>query len=197
VSHKHVDVRQFIISSQISRVQDPVIIVGDSVTEAAILQIQLCGHPVINAGIGGAWSKMYKTVLPTLLAGHEAALIVIALGLNDSQSAFANVDFKASYASLADELAPFAQKLLFVGITPIEVDRPLAKRSFDSELAAANDKTIRLLARDRSIGFVDVRAFMTATNMTTDGVHLTAEGNAKWNAALNAGISDSLGCKAD
>jgi hypothetical protein len=54
VSHKHVDVREFIISSQISRVQDPVIIVGDSVTEAAILPIQLCGHPVINAGIGGA-----------------------------------------------------------------------------------------------------------------------------------------------
>jgi hypothetical protein len=73
---------------------------------------------------------MYKALLPTL-AGHEAVLIVIALGLNDSQIAFANVDFKASYVSLADELAPFAQKLLFVGITPIERDRPLAKRSFD------------------------------------------------------------------
>src|SRR5437667_12817262 len=83
---------------------------------------------------------MNKALLPTLLAGDEAVLIVIALGLNDSQIAFANVDFKASHASLADELAPFAQKLLFVGITPIERDGLLAKRSFDPKLAAANDK---------------------------------------------------------
>jgi lysophospholipase L1-like esterase len=197
VSHKHVEVREFIISSQITRVQDPVIVVGDSVTEAAILPTQICGHSVINAGIGGAWASMYKTLLPGLFAGHEAVLIAIALGLNDSQRANARVDFKASYASLVDELAPFAKKLLFVGITPIEGERPLVKRSFDQERAVANDKTVRLLAKDRSVGFVDMRATMTGANLTTDGIHLTAEGYEKWNAALGEGISDALGCKAE
>lgn len=51
---EHSEVRVAVIRSQLSRVEKPVIVMGDSIVEQALLPVSLCGHPVINAGIGGA-----------------------------------------------------------------------------------------------------------------------------------------------
>jgi hypothetical protein len=53
LGHAHVSVRQFVIHSQIAQVKDPVVFVGDSITESAFLPAAICGHPVVNAAVGG------------------------------------------------------------------------------------------------------------------------------------------------
>jgi hypothetical protein len=53
-SHEHFEARLAVIRSQLSRVEKPIIVMGDSIVESALLPPSLCGHPIINAGVGGA-----------------------------------------------------------------------------------------------------------------------------------------------
>jgi hypothetical protein len=43
-----------VIQSTLARVDDAVVILGDSIVEASTLPRSLCGHPIVNAGVGGA-----------------------------------------------------------------------------------------------------------------------------------------------
>ena len=49
---RRLDVRAFMIRSQLARARNPVVIIGDSITEAALLPSSICGHDVVNAGVG-------------------------------------------------------------------------------------------------------------------------------------------------
>ena len=42
--------RQIVLYYTLSRVDDPVIVVGDSIAEASTLPRSLCGHAIVNAG---------------------------------------------------------------------------------------------------------------------------------------------------
>src|SRR5580658_3243830 len=46
--------RQLMLHFTLSRFDDPIIVLGDSITEASTLPRFLCGHAVINAGLSGA-----------------------------------------------------------------------------------------------------------------------------------------------
>ena len=61
-SQVHSEARLAVIKSQLSRVDgDPIVVMGDSIVESAMLPATLCGHPVINAGIGGATIAMPRS----------------------------------------------------------------------------------------------------------------------------------------
>jgi hypothetical protein len=134
LEHRHNVVRQFIVRSTIAQKPDAILFVGDSITEAALLPESICGHPVINAGLGGAHTASYldfaKLTIPSDL---KSPLIIVALGTNDSTSIGAKWDspLAPAYSKLADFLQPHADKLLFVGIPPIEMSGALAKGYFD------------------------------------------------------------------
>jgi hypothetical protein len=81
--NRRLDVRLFAIRSQIAQADQPVIVVGDSITEGAPLPSSICGHEVIDAGIGGMTSQSYLPLARQFLTS-EASLIVVALGTNDS-----------------------------------------------------------------------------------------------------------------
>ena len=51
--HDHADVRRLMIAAALADADQPIVVLGDSVTEMAPLPRQLCEHPVINAGVGG------------------------------------------------------------------------------------------------------------------------------------------------
>ena len=51
---EHRRVRQLILYYTLSRVDDPIIVLGDSIVEASTLPTSICGHPIINAGLNGA-----------------------------------------------------------------------------------------------------------------------------------------------
>jgi hypothetical protein len=80
----HTQARQFVIQSTLDRFPDPIVILGDSIVEGSTLPRSLCGHAIINAGIGGASTT---SDLGTMLAESlGVALIVISLGTNDAWS---------------------------------------------------------------------------------------------------------------
>lgn len=51
-SHRHT--RQVILHYTFSRDEQPIIILGDSITEASTLLRSICDHAVVNAGLDGA-----------------------------------------------------------------------------------------------------------------------------------------------
>ena len=53
-SDSHRRTRQVILHYTLSRVDNPIIIVGDSIVEASTLPRELCGHAIVNAGLNGA-----------------------------------------------------------------------------------------------------------------------------------------------
>jgi hypothetical protein len=72
------------IRSQLAQAECSIIVIGDSITEAALFPSSLCGHTIINAGVGGMSVPSYFAIAKQLLPDEPAALIVIALGTNDS-----------------------------------------------------------------------------------------------------------------
>lgn len=183
---KHTDIRTFMIKSQMRQAVRPIVIVGDSITEAALLPSSICGHPLINAGISGLDAGGYLGISGQLFTADDA-LIVIALGTNNPGT------FEASYNRLADLLAQHAPKLIFAGIPPLEFSGELAKQSMSDSIAEANNVIIHQVAANRGSAFVDLRAAMKGGDaLTLDGVHFNAAGYKLWNPAILNAVSASL-----
>src|SRR5260370_17545466 len=76
--------RQLVVWRPLARVDDPIVILGDSIVEASTLPRSLCGHPIVNAGIGGATTASnLGSFLADALGDKRAALVVASLGGND------------------------------------------------------------------------------------------------------------------
>jgi lysophospholipase L1-like esterase len=198
LGHKHDDIRQFVVRSTIAQTPDAILFVGDSITEAAFLPASICGHPVINAGLGGADAGSYLSFAKlTFPADLKSPLIIVALGTNDSTSTGAKWggSLGGSYNTLADFLQTHAEKLLLVGIPPLEMSGALAKAYFDSDFSKKNDAVIRSIAWRRSVGFVDLQTAMAGENLTMDGVHPNPAGYRQWVSAIVNAAEKALGCK--
>jgi lysophospholipase L1-like esterase len=90
--------------------------------------IGVCGHAVINAGIGGLTVGGYGDIAQQIMAGTRAALVVVALGMNDSTTN-PTKGFEVSYNNLIGAVRPHAQRLLLAGLTPLENRRKLNSKS--------------------------------------------------------------------
>jgi len=77
----------------LAQAKDPIVFVGDSITESAFLPASFCGHPVVNAGLGGATARTYLQFASSVLSTLKAALIVVAIGTNDAQNAARSIPF--------------------------------------------------------------------------------------------------------
>lgn len=200
LGHQHNALRQFVVRSEIAQKPDAILFAGDSITEAALLPASICGHPVINAGLGGADTASYLDFARlTIPSDLKSPLIVVALGTNDSTSIGAKWGgpLAPAYGKLADFLKTHADKLLFVGIPPIEMTGALAKSYFDSDFSRKNDAAIRSVALSRSVGFVDVQAAVAGEHLTVDGIHLTPSAYGEWLLAIVNAAEETLGCKPD
>ena len=86
-SHEHSEARLAVIRSQLSRVEKPIIVMGDSIVESALLPPALCGHPIINAGVGGATIGFFTRYASLIEGDSNPALILLSVGINDAGSA--------------------------------------------------------------------------------------------------------------
>ncbi|WP_426433696.1 SGNH/GDSL hydrolase family protein [Bradyrhizobium genosp. P] len=165
--HDHADVREFIIRASLADAAAPIVVLGDSVTEMAPLPRQLCGHPVINAGVGGQTIQEASRLATRLLGGNGAFLVVLTVGANDIGSSAAQRDF----GDLIDTVK-------LVSTRP-----PMAVAVADAQTNAA----IGAAAATRGVRFVDPQ--LPSGSKMSDGKHFTAEGYKTWLPALEAAIS--------
>ena len=95
--HDHADIRLTVIKSALAQEQGPIVLLGDSVAEMGRLPSQLCGRPVVNAGIGGATLSELGRIAKEF---DSASLVIVVAGSNDIGS----TRFEQDYSQLLDAL---------------------------------------------------------------------------------------------
>ncbi|XUJ34014.1 GDSL-type esterase/lipase family protein [Bradyrhizobium japonicum] len=145
--------REKMIFADLRQARDPIIVFGDSITELAKLPQRLCGHPVINAGIGGLRIKDFDTIAPRISEQHRPFMVVVALGANDRGSEDAGADTSRLLRLLRDR----SDKIISLSVTPDPKTDDLMRR--------ANEGA--------EISYVDTHIEETDRR---DGVHLNAGG---------------------
>jgi hypothetical protein len=190
VADSHRQARQLVVHYTLSRVDQPIVIVGDSLTEASTLPRTYCGHPVIDAGLNGAsTSSDLGTWLIEALDGRRASAILVALGTNDALLEHSAQDFETSYAALLAQLAKVTDHLAVLGIPAIEVRGRVSAELQKQAMGRidAFNALLPALAGKSGASFVALPP-MPAPH-TIDGVHLDAAGYAVWDDAVLKGAS--------
>src|SRR3954453_14411568 len=120
---QHREARQLVLYYTLSRVSDPVIVIGDSIVEASTLPRSICGHPIVNAGLNGASTASdLGGWLGPALGGSRAASIVVSLGVNDAftPAPHSKENFADRYGALLGLLAKSTSRLAVIEIAGVE-----------------------------------------------------------------------------
>jgi lysophospholipase L1-like esterase len=200
VDHEHSVAREFMITAHLARAESPIVFLGDSITEAAVLPDAICGHPVINAGIGGAGVDHLLKVAPTLLKGKSPALVVLAIGTNDAYATPGQEQrFSASYIKLLQSLGPITPKVIVANIPPVDPKGGLTVATgIDPGLIDRLNEALPKIAEDAGASLIDVNKAVSTKGRaeTIDGVHLTPRAYDLWDVAIFRGITRALDCSA-
>ena len=186
----HTATRQRIIAWTLARVDDPIVILGDSITEASTLPRSLCGYGIVNAGIGGVSTESgMDSLLTQSLGGRRAALVVVALGTNDAAIPSSVERYRSNYRALLDTLSTVTPRMAILAIPPPEAGLYEAKKV---SLAVIDSYNTMLpeLAKETRATFIALPAM--PERHTFDGLHLNAAGYAVWDRAILQGIEAVL-----
>jgi lysophospholipase L1-like esterase len=188
----HGPTRQFIVSSTLARVDDAIIVLGDSIVEASTLPRSLCGHTIVNAGIGGASTASHLgSIVKESLGGKRAALVVVSLGTNDAAIPNSVEQYRSNYRALLTELAALTPRTAIAAIPAPEAGFEEAKKvSF--ALIDSYNAILPELAEEARAAFISLPAM--PDHHTLDGIHLNSAGYEVWDKAILRGIEAAL-CK--
>jgi lysophospholipase L1-like esterase len=190
VADSHRQARQLVLRYTLSRVDNPVILVGDSIVEASTLPRALCGHPIVNAGLNGASTASdLGTWLIEALDGKRAAAIVVSLGTNDALTARSRQQFETSYLALLGELSKVTDHLAVLAIPAIDVQGRVTAEMQAEAMKGVNDLNAALPTLARNGGATFIALPPMDKPHTIDGVHLNAAGYAAWDEAILQGVS--------
>jgi len=101
-----------------------IMLLGDSHVERAYLS-QICGAPVLNAGISGATVRDVLELTKNISITHKPAAIILSVGTNDIWAARhpkthrAQTAFTMSLAALRQRLSTWTDHLIVVDIPPV------------------------------------------------------------------------------
>jgi len=168
--HDHQDVRYFIIRAALAGLDRPIVFLGDSITEMAKLPDEIDGHPVVNAGIGGATIAGINA--PKLLDGFTPYMVVIALGTNDRGSSTVQQD----YAGLLSQLKKFTPRLLAVAVSHMNGSDEV-------------NQQIKAVTQKEGVPFIETPLPEGAA--LEDGIHLNSAGQKIWVNSIIAAIKKS------
>jgi lysophospholipase L1-like esterase len=183
----HGATRWFVIGATLARVDDPVVVLGDSIVEASTLPRTLCGHTLVNAGIGGAsTANDLGGMLIKALNDKRPALIAISLGTNDAALPATAATFRAQYETLLSKLRPAAAR---IAVIQIPLPEPGLGEGGKVSVDAVNDynKVLPELAAENGAHFIPLAAM--PPHHTFDGIHLNGAGYAAWDQSVLAGLS--------
>jgi lysophospholipase L1-like esterase len=192
VRDTHGATRQFVIRSTLARVDDAIVVLGDSIVEASTLPRSLCGHPVVNAGIGGASTASHLgSILSEALGNKRAAMVVVSLGTNDAAVPDSVEQFRSNYRALLSDLAALTPRTAIAAIPPPEPGLEEAKKVSVSLIDSYN-AILPGLAEEARATFIPLPTM--PGRHTLDGIHLNAAGYEVWDKAILQGIESAL-CK--
>jgi lysophospholipase L1-like esterase len=182
----HRTVRQLILHYTLSRLDDPIIVLGDSNTEASTLPRSHCGHAIVNAGLNGASTTSdLGDWLSGALAGKRAFLIIVSLGTNDVLAAArSQQDYEANYSKLLTQLSAMAPRIVVLAIPPIDARNNVTADMRNKAMALIDSYNAALPGLAKKAGATFVALPRMADPHTVDGVHLNAAGYAVWDAAV-------------
>src|SRR5260370_14547999 len=108
--------RLFVIQSTLARFDDPIVVLGDSIVEASTLPRSLCGHAIVNAGIGGtSTASNLGSILSQALGTKRRALVVVCLGTNHAAIPHSVEQYRSNYRALLSELAALTPRRAVAG----------------------------------------------------------------------------------
>jgi hypothetical protein len=191
-THRHT--RQVILHYTLSRAEQPIIVLGDSITEASTLPRSYCDHPLVNAGLDGASTASdLGTWLKDVLNGRRAAAILVALGTNDALQVRAQQEFETNYRALLAQLKDTTDHLVVLGIPSLEVRgrMPADYQAATMRRIDAFNAALPVLAEKAGATFASLPPI--GAPHTIDGVHLDAAGYEVWDAAVLKGVSSACG----
>jgi hypothetical protein len=188
----HGPTRQFVIRSTLARVDDAVVVLGDSIVEMSTLPRSLCGHAIVNAGIGGASTESnLGSILKESLGNKRAAAIVVSLGTNDAAIPNSVERYRSNYRALLTELATLAPRITVMAIPLPEAGLEEAKKVSLATIDSYN-ATLPGLAEEARAIFIPLPAM--PERHTIDGIHLNAAGYEIWDRAILRGVESAI-CK--
>jgi lysophospholipase L1-like esterase len=197
ISDSHRQTRQVILYYTLSRVENPIIILGDSIVEASTMPRELCGHAIVNAGLDGASTTSdLGTWLIDVLDGKPVAAIVVSLGTNDALGAArSRPQFEANYSALLAQLSKATARVIVLAIPSIDVLRRVTSQMQTEAMGRINDYNSALPELSAESGATFAALPQMPTPHTIDGVHLSAAGYQLWNQAVLQGASALCGSK--
>jgi lysophospholipase L1-like esterase len=186
----HRAARQQILYYTLTRIDNPIIVLGDSIAEASTLPRSLCGHPLVNAGLNGASTASdLGAWLSGALDGKRAALIVVSLGTNDALASRAQEAYRADYGKLLAQLATMASRVVVLAVPPIDARGKVSVDARNELMRSIDGYNSALSALARSAGAELVALPQMPDPHTIDGVHLNAGGYSVWDAAILQGAA--------
>jgi len=184
--------RFFAVQAAIRNVPNAVIIFGDSIVQGAVLPSEVCGLPLVNAGVRGAGIGYFLRHSAQLLGSSRPKLIVLAVGMNNAATKERRqVDFKNRYERVVATLASKAP-VVVATVTPIKEGYFVSKFGYDPQVVPALNRTILTAPNTRAV--IDLNAPLSGANYSIDGVHLNAAGYELWTGAVLRGVEAALGC---
>jgi lysophospholipase L1-like esterase len=184
--------RFFAVQASIRNAPNPVIIFGDSIVQGAALPSEVCGLPLVNAGVRGAGIGYFLRHSAQLLGSSRPKLIVLAVGMNNAAAKEnRQVDFENRYKQVTAYLASKAP-VVAATVTPIKDGYFVSKFGYDPQIVPALNRTILTAPNIRAV--IDLNAPLSGANFTIDGVHLNTAGYELWTGAVLTGLEAALGC---
>jgi lysophospholipase L1-like esterase len=171
----------------------PIVFLGDSLTDQGEWQ-ELFGFaaPVLNRGIGGDTSVGVLHRIEQITALKPQAVFLM-IGTNDGQLiGFSPADTARTCSEIVKALHRDSPETRIY----IEAILPTSTPRFNAWEQEANTR-IAALADNRAIFFVDFRDRFTengmlAKRLSSDGIHLSAEGYQTWKSALDPIVAGLL-----
>jgi lysophospholipase L1-like esterase len=183
----HRRARQLVLHYTLSRIDDPVIVIGDSIVEASTLPRSVCGHAIVNAGLNGASTASdLGSWLSQALDSRRAALIVVSLGANDAlvSAATSEQNFGDRYAALLAQLSKLTPQLAVLEIAPVEAQGRMSVEMQNEAMATINGYNSALPNVAGRNGATYVALPAMPRPHTIDGVHLDSGGYLAWDKAV-------------
>ncbi|WP_315721193.1 MULTISPECIES: SGNH/GDSL hydrolase family protein [unclassified Bradyrhizobium] len=193
----HRTVRQLVVHyNLLSRAGDPIVVLGDSIVEAATLPTSACGHPIVNAGLAGAGTRSdLASWLKPALGPKQPFAIIVSLGVNDALVAKPDSSqvFAGRYEALLRELATLTPRLFVLEFPAVEARGPFTATMEKTATASITGYRAALpdLAKRTGVTFLALPPMESP--FTLEGIHLNAAGYRSWDQAIQQ--ATELACR--